>query len=307
MSDSLTAQETPPSAEPPETARPGKEVTRSLWGDAWYELRHNPIFWAAAVVAAFITVMALFPGLFTNADPSQCDISRGREKPSSENWFGYTYQGCDMWAKVVYGAGKSLAVAGIATLVTSLIGVGLGTLSGFYSGWTDTLISRITDIFLGLPFLLGALVFLAIVPERNVWTISGVLIVLGWTTITRVMRGNVITTKNKDYVDASRALGGSNRHMIFKHILPNAIAPVFVLATIAFGGYISAEATLTYLGVGFQTPNTTWGLLVQEGQPYALQGYPHLLVIPCFFIVITVLAFILLGDAMRDALDPRSR
>lgn len=306
MSDSLTAQETPP---PPDAAEAtaGKEVTRSLWGDAWFELRRNPVFWFAAVIASVITLMAVFPSLFTNADPAQCSISLGREKPSSEHWFGYTYQGCDMWAKCVYGASKSLAVAGIATLVTSLIGVALGTVSGFYGGWADTLISRITDIFLGLPFLLGALVFLAIVPTRNVWTISAVLIVLGWTTITRVMRGNVLTTKNKDYVDASRALGARNRHMIFRHVLPNAIAPVFVLATIAFGGYISAEATLTYLGVGFQQPNTTWGLLIQEGQPYALQGYPHLLVIPCFFVVITVLAFILLGDALRDALDPRSR
>jgi ABC-type dipeptide/oligopeptide/nickel transport system permease subunit len=286
---------------------PGKEVSRSLWGDALYELRRNPLVWFAAVVAVVVTLMAVFPGLFTNTDPSACQIGRTKQKPSADHWFGYTFQGCDMWAKVVYGAGKSLAVAVIATIAVTVIGVALGTISGFYGGWPDSIISRITDIFFGLPFLLGALVFLAIFQQRNIWTISAVFTVLGWTIITRVMRGSVLGTKNKDFVDASRALGASNSHIVFKHILPNSVAPVFVLATITLGSYIGAEATLTYLGVGFQQPNHTWGLLIAEGQPWALQGYPHLLVIPCAFVVITVLAFILLGDALRDALDPRNR
>ena len=182
-----------------------------------------------------------------------------------------------------------------------------GTAAGWFGGFTDTVISRITDIFFGLPFILGALVFLAIFPDRNIWTISLVLIIFGWTSLTRVMRGSVIATKQRDYVDAARALGAGDFFIIRKHILANSIAPVIVLATIGLGAYISAEATLTFLGVGYQRPTVSWGLLVNEGQTLALAGFWHLLVYPCAFIVITVLAFILLGDVLRDALDPRSR
>jgi ABC-type dipeptide/oligopeptide/nickel transport system permease subunit len=284
-----------------------REQTRGLWGDAWYELRRNPIFWFSMVLVLIVTSMAVFPSLWTDVDPRACDLAHGRERPSGDRWFGYTFQGCDMWASVVYGASKSLAVAVLGVLGVSLIGVALGTTAAYYGGFVDTVIGRLTDIFLGLPFILGAIVILAIVPLRNTWSISGVLIVLGWTSLTRIMRGSVLATKNKDFVDAARALGAPNRHIIFKHILPNSIAPVFVLSTIYLGVYIGLEATLTYLGVGFQRPDTTWGLLIQEGQPWATQGWPHLLIIPCGFVVITVLAFILLGDVLRDALDPRNR
>jgi oligopeptide transport system permease protein len=140
-----------------------------------------------------------------------------------------------------------------------------------------------------------------------VFTLSAVIAILGWTTIARVMRGSVLATKNKDFVEAARALGATHGRVIRRHILPNSVAPIIVLATIYLGVYVGLEATLTYLGVGFQRPNTTWGLLIAEGQPYALQGDPHLLLFPCAFLVITVLAFILLGDLLRDALDPRGR
>ncbi|HET7326795.1 MAG TPA: ABC transporter permease [Nocardioidaceae bacterium] len=287
----------------------GKDATRGLWGDAWYELRRSPTFWSASVLVAIVTSMAVFPFLWTSVEPDACFLAEhGREAPSLDGrWFGYTFQGCDMWAQVVYGSSKSLAVAVLSAIGVSVIGVALGTAAGYYGGFVDSVIGRFTDVFFGLPFLLGALVFLAIVPVRNVWSISGVLIVLGWTSLTRIMRGSVLSTKNKDFVDASRALGASNRHIIFKHVLPNSIAPLFVLSTIYLGAFVSAEATLTYLGVGFQQPDATWGLLIQEGQPYALQGSPHLLIIPCAFVVVTVLAFILLGDVLRDALDPRNR
>jgi ABC-type dipeptide/oligopeptide/nickel transport system permease subunit len=169
-----------------------------------------------------------------------------------------------------------------------------------------TLVNRVTDVFFGLPFILGALVFW-IFPERNILTITTVLVVFGWTSLTRVMRGSVIATKQKDYVDAARALGASDSFIIRKHVLANSIAPVIVISTINLGSFIGAEATLTYLGVGYQRPTVSWGLLVDEGQNLALAGYWHLLVLPSAFIVITVLAFILLGDVLRDALDPRNR
>ena len=198
-------------------------------------------------------------------------------------------------------------VAILVTIGTVILGVSSGTAAGWYGGFTDTIISRITDVFFGLPFLLGAIVFLAIFPTRNIWTIALVLTVLGWTSLTRVMRGSVLSTKQKDYVDAARALGASDFFIIRKHILANSIAPVIVLGTIGLGSYIGAEATLTFLGVGYQRPTVSWGLLVNEGQTLVFAGFSHLLIYPCAFIVVTVLSFILLGDVLRDALDPRSR
>lgn len=306
MTESLVTVE--PGAPGPEpTGKTQKrEVSRSLWADGWRELRSKPLFWLSMTVVLVVTSMAVFPGLWASGNPARCLLERGSEPPSSAHPFGFTFQGCDMWAKLVYGTSKSLAVALLATIMTTGFGMVVGTLAGYFPGMTDTLLSRFTDIFFGLPFLLGAVVFLAVVPVRNVLTISLVIAILGWTTIARIMRGSVLATKNRDFVEAARALGASNTRVIWRHILPNSIAPIIVLTTINLGIYVGLEATLTFLGVGFERPNTTWGLLIAEGQPYAFQA-AHLLIFPCAFLVVTVLAFIMLGDMLRDALDPRGR
>jgi ABC-type dipeptide/oligopeptide/nickel transport system permease subunit len=284
--------------------------TRTLWGDVRYELFRNPVFWISAFLVLVAMLFSFFPQLFASQSPNAvgaCDLNNARVAPTWDKPFGYTRDGCDMWSSLVWGTGKSVNVAILVTIGTVIVGVLTGTAAAWWGGFTDTVISRITDIFFGLPFLLGAIVFLAIFPDRNIWTISLVLVILGWTSLTRVMRGSVLSTKQRDYVDAARALGGSDLYIIRKHILANSIAPVIVLATIGLGAYIGAEATLTFLGVGYQRPTVSWGLLVSDGQTLALAGFWHLLVYPCAFIVITVLAFILLGDVLRDALDPRSR
>jgi oligopeptide transport system permease protein len=300
----VTAEPGAPGPHPEPTQK--REISRSLWADGWRELRHKPLFWLSMVVVLVVTTMAVLPGLWSNGNPARCLLERGSQGPSSQHPFGYTFQGCDMWAKLVYGTSKSLAVALLATIMTTTFGMLVGTLAGFFPGITDTLLSRFTDIFFGLPFLLGAVVFLAVVPTRNVLTISLVIAILGWTTIARIMRGSVLATKNRDFVEAARALGATNGRVIMRHVLPNSIAPIIVLTTINLGVYVGLEATLTFLGVGFERPNTTWGLLIAEGQPYAFQS-PHLLIFPCAFLVVTVLAFIMLGDMLRDALDPRGR
>jgi peptide/nickel transport system permease protein/oligopeptide transport system permease protein len=290
-------------AEAATDGRVGKDKNRSLWGDVGYELARNPVFWVSLVLVLVILSMAFVPQLWASTSPNTrgaCDLIDARVKPSGEHPFGYTNAGCDMWSSVVWGTSKSVIVAILVTIGTTFLGVLFGTLAGYFGGFIDTIISRITDVFLGLPFILGALVFLAIFPDRNIFTITAVLVVFGWTSLTRVMRGSVISTKQKDYIDAARAAGATDFFIIRKHILANSIAPVIVLSTIGLGAFISA-------GVGYQRPTVSWGLLVDEGQTLALAGYPHLLVIPAAFIVITVLAFILLGDALRDALDPRTR
>lgn len=305
MSDVLAAQDAGTGQ-----AVPTSDQNRSLWGEVRYELARNPVFWISSVLVLVILSMAFAPSLWAETSPNAsgaCPLQHAREKPSGAHPFGYTVAGCDMWSSLVYGTDKSVIVAILVTAGTLILGVVLGTLAGYFGGFADTVISRITDMFFGLPFILGALVFLAIFPDRNVWTLTAVLTLFGWTSLTRVMRGSVIAAKQKDYVDAARALGASNLFIIRKHILANSIAPVIVLATIGLGAYISAEATLTFLGVGYQRPTVSWGLLVAEGQNVALAGFWHLLVLPCAFIVVTVLSFILLGDALRDALDPRTR
>jgi ABC-type dipeptide/oligopeptide/nickel transport system permease subunit len=306
MSDVMAGQ----SAGQQESLSESSGANRSLWGDVRYELVRKPVFWISLVLVLVILLMAFFPQLFASTSPNSsgaCQLANAREKPSAEHPFGYTVAGCDMWASLVWGTGKSVIVAILVTIGTVFLGVTLGTIAGYFGGFGDTLISRVTDVFFGLPFILGALVFLAIFPDRNIWTLTAVLTILGWTSLTRIMRGSVISTKQKDYVDAARAVGASDFFIIRKHILANSIAPVIVLATIGLGSFIGAEATLTFLGVGYQRPTVSWGLLVSEGQNLALAGFWHLLVFPSGFIVITVLAFILLGDVLRDALDPRTR
>lgn len=306
MSD-LSAAAPPPSTGEHESSSGGD---RTLWGDVRYELSRSAIFWMSAVVVLVVLLMSFAPWLFASTSPNEsgaCPLANARVKPTWDHPFGYTAAGCDMWASLVWGAGKSVNVAILTTIGTVILGVTTGTAAGWFGGFTDTVISRITDVFFGLPFILGAVVFLAIFPKRTIWTIALVLTILGWTTLTRVMRGSVLATKQRDYVDAARALGASDLYIIRRHILANSIAPVIVLSTIGLGAYIGAEATLTFLGVGFQRPTVSWGLLVNEGQTLVFAGFTHLLIYPCAFIVVTVLAFILLGDVLRDALDPRSR
>jgi ABC-type dipeptide/oligopeptide/nickel transport system permease subunit len=298
----------PPAVEAPTSpgTPPGRERSASLWADAFRQLVRKPTVLIPAFIIALVASMAIFPKLWTSQDPHACDVSRSRLTPRVGHLFGFDVLGCDYYTSAIYGARPSLSIAVGATAGTILVGGLLGMIAGFYGGWLDAIISRVTDIFFALPFLLGAIVFLTVIRTRNVWTIMSILIILGWTTVARVMRGNVLASKNLDYVQAARALGASNWRLMTKHILPNAVAPVLVLASIALGGYVAAEATLSFLGVGLIPPAISWGIMIASNQGYFDQ-YPLLLLFPCLFLVGTVLSFILLGDALRDALDPKLR
>ncbi len=277
-----------------------------LWSDAWRQLRRNPLFLLPAAVICLFGFIALFPGLFTNADPRACDLSNSLLRPSRSHWFGYDLQGCDYYAKAVYGARVSMAV-GIATAVlTTGVAVLLGSLSGYYGGLVDGLLGRLSDIWFALPTVLGAIVILTVLQQRNVPQVTLVLVVFGWPTMTRVMRSSVLATRQMEYVAAARALGAGDGRLLFRHILPNAIAPVLVLATIKVGTIIAAEATLSYLGLGVQLPSISWGLMINAAQSRVINA-PHLLLFPGLFLSLTVLAFVSLGDALRDAFDPRLR
>lgn len=287
-----------------------KERNASLWADAWRDLRKNVVFLLSCVIIAVVGSMALFPRLWTSADPQACHPRFSKLPPSWEHPFGYSVTGCDYYAQAIYGARPSLTIAVMATIGIVLVGGVLGTLAGFYGRWADAIISRIVDIFFSLPFLLGALVFLSLLkpnePTAQVASITGVLTVLGWVSIARITRGSVIATRGLDFVQAARALGASNGRLMFRHILPNAVAPTIVVATIALGGFVSAEATITFLGVGLRPPAVSWGVMIAQHQGF-VNSDPWLLAFPGGLLVATVLAFILAGDALRDALDPRLR
>ncbi|MFD6275767.1 ABC transporter permease [Streptomyces sp. NPDC060209] len=306
-----TTAETPEAVAAPAAVAPvGKP--RSLWSDAWHDLRRSPLFVVSAVLIVFLLIMAIFPGLFTGADPRYADLAHHYlQKPKwgnffQEDWFGYDIQGRSIYARVVYGARASITVAVVVTALVTILGTVVGMLAGYFGGWIDTILSRVTDIFFGVPFILGAMVVLTSFEERKIWVVILALAFLGWTQIARVARGSVLTIKQADYVMAAKALGASTTRILLRHILPNAIAPVIVVATIALGGYISAEATLSFLGIGLAEPTVSWGVDISSGQEQ-LRNAAFVLIIPSVMVSITVLAFIMLGDAVRNALDPKLR
>ncbi|MEU9075708.1 ABC transporter permease [Kitasatospora sp. NPDC004745] len=289
-----------------------REEARSLWGDAWRDLRRRPVFLISTVLILLLIIMSIFPWAFTDADPRKADLVHDYLKRPDwtdffgAGWFGYDAQGRSIYARVVYGARASITVGIFVTAGVTLLGGLTGMVAGYFGGAVDAVLSRIIDIFFGIPLLLGALVLLNGFSSRTVWAVVFALVVLGWTQIARVMRGAVLTVKQADYVVAGRALGAGTGRLMLRHILPNAVAPVIVVATIALGGYIATEATLSFLGIGLQDPTISWGIDISSAQK-VIRTAPYVMFFPAAALSVTVLAFIMMGDAVRDALDPKLR
>jgi oligopeptide transport system permease protein len=292
----------------------GPHKPRSLWSDAWRQLRRKPAFVASAVIIALIVLIAIAPGLFSSRDAGFSDLAHANEGPSADAWFGYDNQGYDVYARTIYGARASLLVGVFSTLLTVLIGSVVGILAGYYGRIVDSVLSRFGDIFAGLPFVLGAIVILTTfnAPGSNPGGVTIIvqvvcsIAVLSWPVAMRIMRSATLVAKQLDYVKAARGLGASTPRIIFRHLLPNTIAPVLVYATIALGAFIGAEATLAYLGIGVRPPVISWGVMISDSRDY-FRVDPHMLLFPGAFVTLTVLAFVMLGDGIRDALDPKSR
>jgi oligopeptide transport system permease protein len=289
------------------------ERPRSLGRDAWDQLRTNPVVIAAAIVVFIFIVMAIAPGLFTNRGPRECSLRLAREGPSGDAWFGRDRNGCDVFARTIYGARASIIVGILAASIVAIFGGLIGMLAGFYGGVIDSVISRVTDIFFGIPFLLGGIVVLVALPsgsQTSFWVpVTKVVIalaVLGWPSVARIMRSTTLQVKQSDYVAAARALGASTSRILRTHVLPNAVQPVIVYATILLGAFIAAEAALSYLGIGLQEPVVSWGIDISSASRY-YRSSPHMLFFPGMALSLTVLAFIVVGDAVRDALDPKQR
>jgi oligopeptide transport system permease protein len=311
----------PPATEPtvgntvePNAGAVAKEKPRGLLSDAWSDLRRKPLFWISAALIVLFIVMAAMPWLFTSASATEGVLARSRVGPSSDAWFGYDVQGRDVYARVIYGARASIVVSLAATLGTVLFGGMMGVIAGYRGGWLDGAVSRLGEVFSGIPFVLGAIVILFTFngpgSNRGPWAIMAIvvvsLIVLTWPVSMRIMRSSVLAVREADYIMAARAMGAGPRRIIFKHLIPNSLAPLLVYSTILIGTFVGAEATLSFLGVGLRTPVVSWGIMINEAQNY-LRVSPYLLFFPAAFLVTAVLAFVMLGEAIREALDPKLR
>ncbi|WP_416309323.1 ABC transporter permease [Rothia kristinae] len=285
----------------------------SLWRDAWRQLRRKPTFIIAAILIVLVVIVALFPQLFWTEDPSasstQCLLENSNGKATAGHIMGFTAQGCDVYSRVIAGTRASLMVGLFSTIGVVIIGGIIGALAGYFGGWLDAVLARLGDIFFALPLILGALVVMQLPyfrAHRGVWTIVLILVLFGWPSIARIMRGAVVEVRNADYVTSARSLGVSSFGILMRHIIPNAMAPVIVIATISLGTFIVAESTLSYLGIGLPGSVMSWGNDISDAKD-AFRSNPMPVFWPGLALSLTVLSFIMLGDALRDALDPKAR
>jgi oligopeptide transport system permease protein len=277
-----------------------------FWRDTWRRLRRRPKFIISAVLIGCVVVIAVLPALFTGADPGYANPDQSLLGPSVAHWFGTDLQGHDIYARTVYGARASVTVGLGATLLVFVVGGALGAVAGFYGGWIDAVVSRIADVFFGIPLLLAAIVLMQVMHHRTVWTVIAILALFGWPQIARIARGAVLTVRGNDYVLAAEALGLSRFGILVRHVVPNAIGPVIAMSTITLGMFIVTEATLSYLGVGLPPSVVSWGGDINVDQIRLRAGSP-ILFYPAGALATTVLAFLIMGDVLRDALDPTSR
>ncbi len=261
-------------------------------------LHGNAQLVASGSVLGLFALVAVFPAAFAFADPDDCKLSRSLGTPGAGHLFGYDVQGCDYLAQTVYGTRTSLGLAVLVIVGTTLIALVVGSLAGFVGGRTDALLSRVTDVWSGIPLILGGVIVLSGADGRGVPQVALVLVLFGWPPMVRVLRASVMEIRARDYVAAARALGASSSRVLLRHILPNAVRPLIVFASAYAGVIVAAEATLTFAGVGLARPTESWGIQLFLAQDRIGQA-PHLLIFPGLFVVASVVAFVLLGEALR--------
>ena len=285
----------------PLTGRP-----ESLWADAWKRLRRNR---AAVLSGLFLVGMCVIagaapwlPGL---PDPTHQDLALSAAPPSAAHWFGTDELGRDTFARVIYGGRISLLVGLVGTLVSLLIGVSYGAVAGYRGGRTDEIMMRAVDVLYSLPYIF-LVILLLVFFSRSIIMLFVALGLVQWLTMARIVRGQVLSLKQQNFVEAARALGAGDGAIIFRHIVPNTLGPVIVYTTLTVPAVILQEAFLSFLGLGVQPPDASWGTLVSEGARL-LALFPWLVIFPGVALSLTLLCFNFLGDGLRDALDPQDR
>jgi len=258
-----------------------------------------------AAIALMLLAAACAP-LLARHDPNAIDLAAALDRPSAAHWFGTDVQGRDVWARLLYGARVSLAVGVLSQAIALALGVALGLVAGYYGRRVDDLVMRLADVTLAFPTLL-LLIAMAAAFSPSLATVVVTIGVVGWAGMARLVRGQVLVVRTAEYVQAERALGAGDLRIMLRHVLPNVIAPVVIAATLGVAGAIMAEAALSFLGLGVQPPTASWGAMIADGRDLAqLRGAPWTSLAPGLAIGVAVLGFNLLGDALRDALDPRA-
>ena len=286
---------------------------RSLWKDAWWQFRRHRLAMVALGVFAFLIVFTLAGPLFYTTKTDVIDFTLSLKGPSTDHALGTDDLGRDLLARLMFGGRISIAVGVISVLLAITLGTAIGAVAGFFRRFDNPLM-RVTDLFLSLPVLPLLLVIIylfrdslrsAFGPELGIFImIVGVIGVLNWMPVARLVRASFLSLKQKEFVEAARSIGAKDRRIIVRHILPNALSPVLVAATIGVGGAILTESTLSFLGLGFPSDVPTWGRILYDARNY-LDIAPHWAIFPGLAIFLTVLSINFIGDGLRDALDPR--
>lgn len=284
------------------------EQKSGLWIDAWRDMRSRPMFWISSVIILVVILVALFPQWFTQVNPRDCALSLSNAPAAAGHPLGFNVQGCDVYSRIIHGTSTSVSVGLIVIAITFVVGSIMGALAGYFGGFMDTVLSRLGDIFFSIPYILAAVIVMSVLAaHRNPFVIALAIGGFAWPVTARILRSEILRVKNLDFVTASTSLGISKLGTLVRHVMPNAIAPAIVVTTLSLSSAIVAEATLSFLGVGLPPGQfISWGNDISAAQ-LSIRTDPMPLIWPSIALTITVLGFILLGEVVRDALDPKAR
>lgn len=265
---------------------------------------HNKSIMIGLIMVLIVILIAVFAPALTPFDLEEMDMGNALQVPGADHKFGTDQYGRDLMTRIFYGTRISLVVGFVSVFFSMMIGVFVGLLAGYYGGWIDNLIGRIIDVFLSFPVLLLSIALVAVMGGGGTVSVIVSLCLVSWTQYARVVRSSVLVIREEEYVLAAKTFGASDMRIIFKYIIPNALAPIIVVATLGIGTAIVSEATLSFMGLGVQPPTPSWGYALSFGLRY-MRTAPHMATIPGLAIMFTVLGFNLLGNGIRDVTDPR--
>jgi oligopeptide transport system permease protein len=295
-----------PAGQPPAdlVAPDEQEAGSSLWRDAWHRLAKNRMAVASAIILLLIILAAFLGPQLSGQSYETQDLRLGATPPSRDHWLGTDTLGRDLLVRILYGGQISISVGLCATAVALTIGVLYGTVSGFLGGKVDAFMMRIVDIIFALPFTVFVILLMVFFGRKFVLLFAAIGAVQ-WLTMARIVRGQVQSLRHQEFIEAAEALGLSKLRIIFRHMIPNALGPIIVYATLTVPSVMLLEAFLSFLGLGVQPPMSSWGVLIKEGAD-SMEEFPWLLIYPGLFLAVTLFSLNFLGDGLRDALDPRA-
>lgn len=281
-----------------------KDSQSSLWRDAWHRLAKNRLAVIGAMLLTLLILAALLGPLFVRQSYFAQDLQLGAAPPSAQHWLGTDTLGRDLFVRILYGGRISLAVGLCATAVALIIGVLYGTISGFWGGRVDAVMMRIVDVIFALPFTVFVILLMVLFGRRFVLLFAAIGAVQ-WLIMARIVRGQILSLRKTEFIEAAEALGLTKTRIIFRHMIPNTLGPIIVYATLTVPSVMLLEAFLSFLGLGVQPPMSSWGVLIKEGAE-TMEDFPWLLIFPGLALALTLFSLNFLGDGLRDALDPRA-